>query len=129
MRQMNTLLIIAHGSSRQTSNDQIHAMVTDVRSRNSERYTRVECAFLEIASPNIPTAIDRLVGEGASKITLLPYFLTPGNHVVRDMPAILSESRRKHPNVEFDLRPHLGESPTLSELVFQLAHQASDETS
>ena len=48
---------------------------------------------------------------------LVPYFLSAGVHLGRDLTAARDELRRRHANVEFHLGPPLGPHPLLDELV------------
>lgn len=77
----------------------------------------VRPAYLEISSPSIPDAIERAVADGARTITLLPHFLSSGNHVLVDLPAITSAARQQHPGVRIELAEHLGADPGLVELL------------
>ena len=84
-------------------------------------------AYLEIAEPSIPDAIDRVVADGAGTVRLLPHFLGPGNHVQRDLPAIVAEARERHPEVAIELAPHLGADPRLVDLLADLVAGAPVE--
>ena len=69
----------------------------------------VELAFLEFMSPDLPTAIDRLVGQGARRVLLLPLFLGAGGHVLKDLPRLLEAARARHPQLTIDAVRALGE--------------------
>ena len=81
---ITAVLLIAHGSRRQEANDDLLRLADAVRNR--DHYSIVEVAYLEIASPTIPDGARRCIEQGASRILLLPYFLSAGAHVV-DNPA------------------------------------------
>jgi sirohydrochlorin cobaltochelatase len=59
----------------------------------------VEPAFLELAEPTIDTAIDRLVGRGARRLTIVPMLLFAAGHVKRDIPALVAQSVQRHPGL------------------------------
>ena len=44
---------------------------------------------MEIAEPSIPEVLKALVEEGVDEIICHPYFLSPGRHVVEDIPEIV----------------------------------------
>ena len=116
---MHHLIIIAHGSRRQESNEEILNLVEYVRSRTSDHYDRIESAFLELAKPSIEEAITASVDSGAEHITLLPYFLSDGNHVAHDIPAICERCARRFPNVDITLKPYFGQSSAVADLLLQ----------
>jgi sirohydrochlorin ferrochelatase len=48
---------------------------------------------------------------------MIPYFLSAGVHLIRDLTAARDELVGRHPGVEFRLGPPLGPHPLLDELV------------
>ena len=79
---MKTLILIAHGSRIERSNDEIKSLSEAVAAKVRGRFEIVCCAFLEIAAPSIPEAIESCIQSGADEILLYPYFLTAGRHVL-----------------------------------------------
>ncbi|MFM7062652.1 MAG: sirohydrochlorin chelatase [Actinomycetes bacterium] len=110
-------ILIAHGSRRPESATE-HAALCDAVSEAAG--TPVAPAYLELAEPSIPTAVDRAVADGATRVVLLPYFLHPGNHVREDLPRIAQECRDAHPGVDIGLRTHVGADPRLVGLLASL---------
>ena len=88
---MRCLLVIAHGSRRGESNDDFAAIAARLGEHGTNPFDVTRWAFLEVAEPSIPDAIDSCIDEGAQEIVVLPYFLSPGNHVARDIPDVLDE--------------------------------------
>jgi sirohydrochlorin ferrochelatase len=109
------ILLIAHGSRRQSANDDLIRLAELVRDRRPDAL--VELAYLELAPPDIPTAARRCVERGATRVLLLPYFLSTGEHVVSDLEAFRQEFERDHPGVTFTLCSPLGLHPLLIEVV------------
>lgn len=114
---MRVLLILAHGSRREASNEEVRLLAATLRSRLQGRFDRVEAAFLELAPPSIGDGIDEAVAAGACEIVLLPYFLAAGRHVVTDIPQIVDERRQRHPQVAIRLERYLGAAPGLVDLL------------
>jgi sirohydrochlorin ferrochelatase len=73
----------------------------------------VETAFLE-AQPGLAEAVARLAGSGATRILVVPYFLTLGIHLQRDLPAIVEQLAQAHQNVEIRITPPLDGHPALA---------------
>ncbi len=100
--------MIAHGSRRAESNDEVRQRASAMGEEMGTIFDRMSCCFLELAVPSIPDAIDRLVAEGAAVITVFPYFLSAGMHVTADIPAKIEAAKARHPDVTFNILPHLG---------------------
>ncbi len=79
--------------------------------------SRIVPAYLELAEPSIPTAIDAAVAGGATQIRLVPHFLGPGNHVAVDIPEIVAAAGERHPGVEMEVSEYLGADPALVDLL------------
>ena len=105
------LLLIAHGSREQKANADLYY----VRDRILEqgRYGIVAVAYLELAQPTIPEAATWCVGQGAQQVILLPYFLSAGVHVLRDLSNACDCLSQKYPTVRFHLAAPLGQHAQL----------------
>ncbi len=121
---MNALLLIAHGSRRAEANADLEFVADAMRSRG--RYDLVQVAYLELAEPSIPDGGALCVQGGAGRVTMLPYFLSPGVHVRRDLESLRNELAARFPSVAFLLAEPLGRHPLLIEIVDQRAKEAED---
>ena len=54
----------------------------------------VEPAHMELAEPSLETAFDACVAAGATTVVIAPYFLGPGQHWDRDIPALAAAACR-----------------------------------
>jgi len=97
---MKALLLIAHGSRRAESNDEIRELAGRVAAQATGQFDHIDCAFLELAEPSIPQGIQAMVDKGSESIVVMPYFLANGMHVAKDIPAFLKEAGQQFPNVE-----------------------------
>jgi sirohydrochlorin ferrochelatase len=109
------VLLIAHGSRQEPANNDLHELASGIEARGD--YDIVEPSFLELTKPTIESAGDRCVARGASRILMVPYFLSAGLHLIRDLAAARDALARKHSHVEFRLGPALGPHPLLEQLV------------
>lgn len=116
---MRSLILIAHGSRRTESNDEVRALATQLGSM-SQRFDSVTCAFLELAEPSIPDGIEACVQLGAKEIVILPYFLSAGRHVAEDIPALVKPKQLQYPDLKIELRPYLGAAEALPALLVGL---------
>ena len=118
---MRALLIVAHGSRRAESNDEVRALTEQLRPQAESEFDYVTCAFLELADPLIPAGLEQCLQAGAKEVVLLPYFLSAGRHVTQDIPNIVAEFTASQPSLEVQIAPHLGTAPNLPTALFQLA--------
>jgi len=121
---MNALLLVAHGSRRAQSNDEVTALAEKLSGRCSETYEIVHSAFLELADPLIPEGIRKCVEDGAGTVVVLPYFLNSGRHVTEDIPNIVNRTRNSYPGVEIRIASHLGASELMTDLLITTANDA-----
>jgi sirohydrochlorin ferrochelatase len=116
------LLLIAHGSREEDANADLHHVVG--RLREQGRYGIVESSFLELAQPDIMQAAERCVRRGAERVILLPYFLSAGVHVRRDLGEACRRLSEKYTRVHFRLAEPLGRHPSLARILVERAMQA-----
>jgi sirohydrochlorin ferrochelatase len=69
--------IIAHGSRRAASNDEVRALADAVRAQPGQACAHVETAFPELAEPSIAAGLAALAPRGATGIAAFPTFLLP----------------------------------------------------
>ena len=121
---MKALLLIAHGSRRQQSNDEVVVLAEKLKKNCSQQYTIVHAGFLELAETLIPDGIKNCVKDGATEIVVLPYFLNSGRHVVEDIPNIVDETRPEFPDINIKVAQHLGASDLMMDLLMSSASSA-----
>jgi sirohydrochlorin ferrochelatase len=114
---MKALVLVAHGSRRQASNEEVIALSGVIAREMKDAYPIVEAGFLELAEPSIPDALDRCVSQGATDICVVPYFLSAGRHVHEDIPGEVDKARVKHANIPMNILTHIGGSPQMKDLI------------
>ena len=117
---MKSLLVVAHGSRREASNDEVRQVVEKLHAFQSE-YERIDCAFLELAEPSIPDGLRELIEAGADDVVVLPYFLSAGRHVATDIPGEVDMVRKEYPAVAIRLAPYLGAAPGIASMLLAQA--------
>lgn len=114
------ILLLGHGSPKKDANnlEQMAAMLHDMLHEGCTKEC-VKVAYLQFAEPGIMETISACVEQGAKKMILHPFFLTPGMHVTNDIPEIIRESRTKYPEVEFIYTEPLGIHEKLAHIVME----------
>jgi sirohydrochlorin ferrochelatase len=115
------LLVMVHGSPKPEANEDMFAVVDEIRRRDIFSVVRV--GFMECNAPTIPEAIAECVATGARRVIAVPYFLHIGTHVADDLPRFMEEARKMYPEVDFMLGRAIGQSPKITEV---LAHRIAE---
>jgi sirohydrochlorin ferrochelatase len=118
---MKALLLVAHGSRRKQSNDEVVMLADKLKSR-TDQYDIIHAGFLELAETLIPDGIKKCVDDGASSIVVLPYFLNSGRHVIEDIPEIVNQAKLSYPDVDIRVAPHVGASEQMMGLLISSAN-------
>lgn len=114
---MKSLLLVAHGSRREASNDEVRRLTERLAERAGGAYGHVACGFLELAEPSIPDGIQQCIDAGAEQVVVLPYFLSAGRHVAEDIPAEVATKQAQHPQVDIRISSYLGAADGITDLL------------
>jgi sirohydrochlorin ferrochelatase len=87
------IVVFGHGSSVASANEAVRVIAA--RAASEGAWHLHETAFLE-ADPRLDEAVSRLVSAGAAEVLVLPYFLTLGIHLQRDLPKLVDELSRQY---------------------------------
>lgn len=118
----SAILLIAHGSRVPEANADLLQVAEALRLRRPEEL--IEIAYLELAQPDIPAGARRCVERGASEVRMLPYFLSAGSHVTRDLEGFRRQFAQDYPGVTFRLSPPLGLHPRLIDVLLDRLDEA-----
>ena len=117
------VVFFAHGSSIETANEAVREVARAAAARaNLELW---QAAFLENGRPDLPQAVAGLVEQGARRIVIVPYFLTLGLHLQRDLPRLAEDLARTYKDTEIVCGEPLDGHPALVEILAERARQAS----
>jgi cobalt/nickel transport system ATP-binding protein len=108
-----SLLVIGHGS-RDPNGVAEYWRFLDVVTRTTD--IAVGGGFIELAEPDLDTAIDKLVADGAEHVVAVPLVLLGAGHMKLDGPAALERARGRHPGTRFDYGRALGIHPLALEV-------------
>jgi len=110
------LLIVAHGSRRMASNNEVREVTRQFKHQDHD-FDTIGSAFLELDDPSIPQGLINAIEEGATEIVVLPYFLSAGRHVAEDIPAEVATVQKNNPNITITIAPYLGASDRMPEIL------------
>src|SRR5688572_5129739 len=115
---MQSLVIVDHGS--RSPDGTLDEMLDLVRASLGATWL-VRGAHLEILEPDLPSAIDACVNEGAHDVIVAPLLISMGRHASRDIPRLVEQARERHPTVRFSVAPALGADRALADLLLARA--------
>ena len=116
---MTGYVVFAHGSSVESANEAVRAVTRQLRERAG--YEAVETAFLEGGRPDLAGAVKELSARGVVRIVVIPYFLTLGLHLQRDLPRLIIEIQNAHPGLSIEVTPPLDGHPAMIDALLDRA--------
>jgi sirohydrochlorin ferrochelatase len=112
---VRAVVLIDHGSRLPEANAVVEEVAAILRARLPG--AAVEVAHLELAAPDLAQAVARCVASGATEVVVQPFFLAPGRHSARDIPALAAAAAERHPGVSIRVGEPLGAHPALVDAV------------
>ena len=119
---MTGYIVFAHGSRIESANEAVRS-AADALARTGG-FSHVQPAFLELGQPDLPGAVSRLVAAGVDRIVVIPYFLTLGIHMERDLPALIQNISNEYNGLEIAVTSPLDGHPGLIQALLDRATDA-----
>lgn len=118
---MTGFIVFAHGSRIESANQAVRDVAAQMAACGQHV---VEPAFLELGAPDLTGATALLIARGAKRVVVIPYFLTLGTHMQRDLPRLADEASRAHGDIEMQITSPLDGHPALIQALLDRASQA-----
>ena len=112
---MEGVIILAHGSRRQETDRILDSLTKKVTDRATDQ--RVIPAYLQFSPNSLDKAVEQLVGEGVTRIKVIPMFLFDGIHVTEDIPEELEAMGERYPEVDIRMSRHLGDDDRIADII------------
>jgi sirohydrochlorin cobaltochelatase len=116
------IILFGHGSRTAEYVRPFERIQAAVQARDPEAL--VELGFLELTRPSLEEAIDCLAGRGVREISVVPIFIGPGRHVLKDLPQLAANAMDRHPGLEITLAPPVGEAEEVIDAMAKVALNA-----
>jgi sirohydrochlorin ferrochelatase len=116
---LQAIIVFAHGSRIESANEAVRKVAADLARAGG--FSTVEAAFLELGKPDLASAVDSVVSKGARRVTVIPYFLTLGLHLERDLPRLIDGIAAAHPGLDIRVTTPLDGHPALVEVLLDRA--------
>lgn len=115
------LILVDHGSTVSEANDMLADVARLAALRKHPGYDIIRFCHMELAEPTMEQAFDDCVAEGATDITVHPYFLAPGRHSTQDIPRMAKDAADRHPGISYRVTEPLGLHEKIIEVIFERA--------
>lgn len=109
------IIIVDHGSQFEEANDMLLEVAESFKNTTGARI--VEPAHMELAEPTASQAFTKCVEQGARRIVVHPYFLSPGRHSISDIPRLAAQAARNHPGITYCVTEPLGLDPGIGAVI------------
>jgi sirohydrochlorin ferrochelatase len=117
------IIVFAHGSRIELANQAVRAVAADLA--HAGNFPHVEAAFLELGQPSLDGAVAILLSKDVKRILVIPYFLTLGLHLERDLPRLVEAVAQTHPGLSISVTPPLDGHPALLQALLDRANSLS----
>jgi sirohydrochlorin ferrochelatase len=118
---MTGFIVFAHGSRIESANQAVRDVVAKMAASGQHV---VEAAFLELGQPDLAGATAVLIARGSKRVVVIPYFLTLGTHIQRDLPRLAQDASRANGDIEMRITAPLDGHPALVQALLDRASQA-----
>ena len=116
------IILFAHGSRVEKANGIVHDLARQIEAGGP--YPFVRAAFLDLAQPDLSAAVLDALQSGVHRVIVIPYFLTMGTHLRRDLPVLVTAAREKYPDFEIKVGQPLEGHPLMPAIVLGRAREA-----
>lgn len=107
-------LLVGHGTRQIAGQDQLRQVFADFVKGVDP--CPAELAFLELAEPDIPTAVERLAALGVREVITVPVLLFTAGHAQRDIPEAVEAAANRFGIRAVDQTPSLHDCAAIVEL-------------
>lgn len=116
---MEAIILLGHGSRLIEANKTLKQMALLIKELGN--ISMVEIAFLQFVKPDFFDAISACISKGTKRIIIHPYFLYKGRHFEEDIAEMITDVRKRYPDVEFVLTEPLGIHENIARVVLERA--------
>lgn len=123
MSTQDAIILFSHGSVLCGAGENLREIAERLRASGNENRI-VEIGYLNYSEPHFEDAFARCVEQGATRITVVPYFLVAGKFVKVDLPREIERVRQKYPNVEVQVADAMKDHLALGDALLDCARRA-----
>jgi sirohydrochlorin cobaltochelatase len=118
----DAILLFSHGSLLCGAGETLRQLAERMRERGDAPI--VERGYLNYSQPLFADAFASCMEQGATRITIVPYFLVAGKFVKVDLPREIDAVRTRYPEVEVQVAEAMRFHTSLAEAIIACADRA-----
>lgn len=118
----DAIILFSHGSVLCGAGQNLLELARHMRARGDAPI--VEPGYLNYSEPRFAETFRRCVEQGATRITVVPYFLVAGKFVKEDLPGCVAEAQAEFPEVEVRVAEAIRFHPRLADALLGCAERA-----
>jgi sirohydrochlorin cobaltochelatase len=118
----NAIILFSHGSVLCGAGQNLVELAMRLRERGVASIAEV--GFLNYSEPRFLDTFRRCVEQGATRVTVVPYFLVAGKFVKEDLPDVIATAQAEFPHVEVQVAEAIRFHPLLADALIACAERA-----
>jgi sirohydrochlorin ferrochelatase len=112
------VIILGHGSRRGGADETVKRVAAEVKKSGGPEI--VEYAFLRYVKPAPQEALEYCIRQRVKKVVIVPFFMQPGAHVTKDIPAFVEKAKKEHPDIDIMTTDFVGSHALMVKIVEDL---------
>lgn len=118
----DAIILFSHGSVLCGAGQNLLDLARQMRERGVAPI--VEPGYLNYTEPRFAETFRACVAQGATRITVVPYFLVAGKFVKEDLPGAIAAAQAEFPGVEVNIADAIRFHPLLADALLACAERA-----
>lgn len=118
----DAIILFSHGSVLCGAGQNLLDLARQMRERGIAPI--VAPGYLNYSEPRFATTFRECVAEGATRITVVPYFLVAGKFVKEDLPGVIAEMQAEFPEITVEIADAIRFHPLLADALLACAERA-----
>ena len=123
IEKQKAVIVVGHGSRKDEARSAF--LEAAVLIGRKLKRVRIEPAFLQFSSQDVPRALEKLVQGGYKEIVLFPLFLFRGIHVGRDISDLIKKEKERFPGLNIILTSPLWPDERIVEITVDRVKEIS----
>ena len=122
---MTGILLFAHGSPVEEANRGVHELAATIAAAGPHSYVRA--AFLDGGKPDLLGGVKDAAEAGVERLVIIPYFLTVGLHLRRDLPKLIAAAQVENPRLAIEVGQSLERHPLMPSIILSRVQEVLQE--
>ncbi len=115
------LILVAHGSRDPRWCASLEKVIGSLKADLGG--DKVRLAYMECTPPTLADVASEAILAGIKSIRVLPLFLAAEGHVERNIQPMVVDLQEKHPGIDVEMLPPIGQHQLFQQLLHQIAIQ------